>query len=378
MSDNYQGDARSSFVLMEQVDEALHLPYHVNFLEFSPSGRFVAGATAECPVQVWDRDTGHVTSMGTLQEKERLRSVVFTSSGVVVTASYRHLSSVRYEGDQAIPYGVDGIVRVQRSDREEVVSLPAHDPAPTGAACSPNGELVVSIDPSWRVRLWRVSTGATIATRDWQGGQEESLTLSRYDLVTFSPDGRYLALCCDAARQQAQLWRVDEGAPALSWMGTIAHLPWLATCSFSPDGQYLLLLLGSEQRGYPARDLVMYEVPSLAEGERIGIPTEGERDDVIMDAALSPDRTYLAMATRSAQVWLWDRMERRFILSFQAHLDYSAGGTPYARYAPFYSLNRVAWAPDGSCLATGGYCPDPNNVRFSIRLWKMVSVEEVL
>jgi|GEM_PF-4567370 len=377
MADNDLGDAQPPFVLMEQLDEALHLPYQVDSVEFSPSGRFVAGATAERPVQVWDRDTGHVASTGSLMEKERLRSVVFTSSGVVVTASYRHLSGVRYEGDQAIPYGVDGIVRVQRSDRDEVVSLPGHDPAPTGAASSPNGELVVTTDPSWRVRLWRMPTGDMVAARDWQGGQRESPNLSRYDLVTFSPDGRYLALCCDGARQQAQVWRVDESAPALTWIGTIAHLPRLAKCSFSPDGQHLLLLLGSEERGYPGRELVMYEVPSLTEVERIRIPTEGEREDVIMDAALSPDRIYLVLATRSAQVWLWDCAQRRFILSFQAHLDFSAGGTPYARYAQFYSLNRVAWAPDGTCLATGGYCPDPNNLRFSIRLWRIVSVEDV-
>jgi WD40 repeat protein len=220
-----------------------------------------------------------------------------------------------------------------------------------------------------------MSTGGIVAARDWQGGQQESLAHSRHDLTTFSPDGRYLALCCDDARQQAQLWRVDKRTFGLVWIGTIAHLPWLAKCSFSPDGQHLVLLLGGEERGYRAREIAIYKVPSLAEVERIRLPTAEEQDDVIMDAGLSPNGAYLAIATRSAQVLLWDRTRRRFILSFQAHLNYSAGGTPYARYAQFFSLNQVAWAPDGSCLATGGYCPDPNELRFSIRLWRMVSVE---
>ena len=377
MTDNFQGDAQRKFVLMEQVDEALHLPFQVDFLTFPPSGRLVAAATDERPVQIWDRTTRQITSASSLEEREVLHSVVFTSSGVLVTAAFRELRGRRYDGDRLVPHGVDGIVRVRRSDRSDVVSLPDHDPAPTGVACSPNGELIATIDPRWRVRLWHVSIGAIVATREWQGGQQESLILSRYDLVTFSPDGRYLALCCDDRRQQAQLWRVDESAPALAWIGTISHLPWLAKCSFSPDGRHLFLLLGSEKRRYPAREVVIYEVPSLDKVERIRLPTMDEGDDVIMDAALSPDGTYLAVATVSARVLLWDRTQRRFILSFQAHLDFSAGGTPYARYAQFFSLNQVAWTPDGSCLATGGYCPDPNDLRFSVRLWRMVSVEDV-
>jgi WD40 repeat protein len=112
-------------------------------------------------------------------------------------------------------------------------------------------------------------------------------------VVTFSPDGRYLAGA--GSNGLIQLWNVRTGREALRLRG---HSEWVRSLAFHPDGQRLAS--ASDDRTVKIWDTVLGR-------ELLSLPGhEGPVNQVVF----GPDGHRLASADRSGTVKVWDATPR--------------------------------------------------------------------
>jgi len=168
-----------------------------------------------------------------------------------------------------------------------------------------------------------VATGDVI---DRLPGQENAVTA-----LTFSRDGRRLAVASGTSgvAGQARLYAVTpEGRPGAMPENVLAgHQDVILDAAFSPDGKILATC------GYD-RLIVLWDVS----GGKI-LRTLREHSDSVFGVAFSPDGKLLASGAADRAVKIWDVATGK--------LAYTLGEATDCVYA-------VAWSPDGKRLATGG------------------------
>ena len=186
-------------------------------------------------------------------------------------------------------------------------------------------------------------------------------TPDQVNAVSFSADGRLIALACDgrlalvvdeigreclrirhdaavpavrdvridpaggrlatAAERSARIWAMADGGPLLR----LSHGDTVRGLAFSPDGR--LLATGSADKTARIWD--------AGTGERLlELPHPGS----VLDVAFSPDGRLLATACSAGSAWLWTTADGGQV--HQVHHD----GT----------VRAVAFSPDGRLFATGG------------------------
>jgi len=175
-------------------------------LSFDPSGRYVAGDSAEI-ARVWDVSTCELTRIihGTAGT-----CVAFSPDGQLLA------SGSQFQGEVRMVRMSDGsLLRTISGHRDPVYAL----------AFSPDGEVLAS-GAGWEVRLWRVADGALLSTLK---GHEGSI-----HTVAFSPDGAVLA--SGSRDNTVRLWRVADGKLVGRLTGHALEVNGVA---FSPDGATL-------------------------------------------------------------------------------------------------------------------------------------------
>ncbi len=336
----------------EQVDEFSPLRYEVNQLAFSPDGQLLMGATDAGPIHLWDRAPHREIWLQPVGREEGIGSIVFHGQEL-------HTVSFIPAWGWTRPY-TDGKAYIRRSDREKIVQLSGHAVAPTGATYSPIAERAVTIDYERVIRLWDTTTGQVVTAYDGKDGPQAPR--SRYtiphDLVQFSPDGQLVLICGDECHSRLHAYLVD--GDALLPFADAAEVLYIRSMHIVPDSSLVLLEC--------ADSVLIYTLPDLIKEREIRIPQPGKLGGDILACAMSPNNDLLALVDVNAQVWLWQRSLENFVATFQPHPNFAAFHRSPG--APFYSLNNVAWSPDGKLLATGGYYPQKKGLAFSIRLWK--------
>jgi WD40 repeat protein len=155
-------------------------------------------------------------------------------------------------------------------------------------AFSPDGSqvAVACTDYIWEdfgepeIHVWQV-----------QPTQEHSMVLTGYGytLVTYSPDGRFIA----GAGNHVQVWNAADGSSVLSVEPTFEGLD-AQSVAFSPDGEIL---------AYGLKDGSI-ELWSVQEGKQIRVIPGGGYNPVLA-LAFSPDGKYLAMGFDNGSTQLW-------------------------------------------------------------------------
>ncbi|HEY9173311.1 MAG TPA: serine/threonine-protein kinase [Verrucomicrobiae bacterium] len=224
------------------------------------------------------------------------------------------------------------------------------------AALSPEGSLLATMGHDARVRVWEIATGRQVRefASEW--------TMTPYQSVAFSPDGKWLAA---TGRRGVELrdttrWEVERQLPGacgplsfsgdsrrLAVMGATAVQVWdlaegrvqefggFATrhCSltFTPDGRQLATALA-----VPAFDIdgpiVLHDLATRT-NETLPASTS------TVSVRISADGRWLAAGTWQGEVGLWDLPARRLERRIQAHQGMVLG---------------LAFAPDSRSLASGG------------------------
>ena len=321
-------------------DRLFFLAHHtagVVAVAWSPDGRFVADASRDGTMDVWQVDEpriglrlgslvghgdtvtaiswspdGHSLLSGGKDRTARLwdprfeqeLSRVGTTRGSALTASFER------DGRRVVSASTDGTARIwDVRTRRQLHSLVHRGPV-EDAEFSPSGRLVVTASLDRTAAVWDATTGARLRTLH----ADAPVLVAR-----FSPDGAIVATGDDSG--QVQLWRTQDGR----LLATEKQRGAVTDGAFAPDGD-VFATAGSEGAS-------VWSIPS---GRRMPVL---RAPGGVSRLAFSPDGALLAGAGHDGAAHVWDAASRR-----------SRGVWSVTKHP----LTDVVFSPDGRLLLATG------------------------
>ncbi len=263
---------------------------------FSPDGQFLASASGDGTVRLWDVATGNEIRRFRGHQGEAL-SVSFAPDGKTLASA---------GNDQTIRLWAVG-------SGQELRRFQGHSDGIEAVAFSPDGKTLASGSRDHTVRLWEVATGR--ALRQLKGHQNKVTS------VAFSRDGKTLA--SGSRDRRVRLWEVATGKPIGRPLG---HYGWVLCLAFSADGK-LLATAGRDQ---------LIHVREVATGKKLR--EFGGYEGPVESVALSADGKTVVSGSDDKLVHVWETLTGKERLRFEGHKGL---------------IHAVALSPDGMTVASG-------------------------
>ncbi len=333
----------------------------VSQVVFSPVGHCLATAGKAGTVKLWNLGTRRQTARATLKgDLTLVRSVAYSPDGKTLAV-----------GDG--PNDGTGTVTLwDAAARKVIATLGEHERGVVALVFSPDATSLASGSCDGTIRIWDLAQSTC---------RHELPGLSGVTELAYSPDGKLLASAGEG--NIVTIWDVETGREACR----LTDLRWpVYSVSFSPDGTRLATGGGAGDGRPGARgELKIWDVAK----QRV-VGTLDGHEKAVLAVCFSPDGRNLASGSLDETIRLWDVRSMRSGLTIggMSHcvqaLAYSPDGKMLAwsgRHDGLVSLcdaatgaevsrfvghrapvRGIAFAPDGSGMATGG---DDR----SIKLW---------
>jgi WD40 repeat protein/serine/threonine protein kinase len=334
-----------------------HTHQYVEHVAFSPDGTLLATGSADNTVKLWRVSDGMLMTTLPAAHSMGVECVVFSPDGTTLASG-----------------GTDKTIKLWRvNDGTLISTLEAHSLSVFTVAFSPNGRLLASGGSDKTVKLWRVSDGTLISTL-----QEHARDVYS---VAFSPDGTVLAT--GGSDRTVKLWNIRDGTLIDTLNG---HSGRVYSIAFSPDGT--LLISGSTDQtiklwkscknggflkcGYISKTFQGHfrSVKSVAFSSDGKMFVSGGLDQTIKLWTLD-DSVFTRPLLHSGGTYSLEFNPDGTILASGAHgkaeniklWQISDGTLINALTGDSRIVNSVAFSPDGSMLASGGWD--------NVKLWRI-------
>jgi RNA polymerase sigma factor (sigma-70 family) len=292
----------------------------VTAVAFAPTGRTFAWGTA-----------AGVIHLGDAARRREIRQFSGHWAGVGSLAFSR-------DGQMLASGGSDAAIRLWDVASGQQIAGPAGHPGPVlAAAYAADGKTVATAGADRTIRLWDAGTGREIRRLKGHGDEVNA--------VAFAPDGR--TLVSGSGDRTARVWQTATGQEIRRLEG---HTETVWSVAFSPDGKWVLT-------GGNDRTARLWEA---ATGREHRCLIRGKSP--ITCVAFSTDRKSLATGTGggTAFIRLWDQTTGKELRQW----------TVSSRTSLSARVSALAFSPDGSVLACGGFGED-------IQCWDVASGEAV-
>jgi WD40 repeat protein len=238
----------------------------VNGLAFSPDIRWLASASSDGSVLLWNVTERTQLALPTPTSNMAVWDVVFSPDGQELAAAF--------EDGKLVVWDV--------ASKQQLSGMPleAHYLGALSLAFSPDGRLLASAGADGRVILWDTTT--------W-GGQTIAQLASDMREIAFSPDGKLLAFGGDD--RFVYLWDVKNGKYASPPL--VGHTYNITSLAFSPDGS--LLASGQDQT------ILLWDVKEFTLIGRL----LGGHTGVVYGLAFTPDNSGFISAGEDYTVRRW-------------------------------------------------------------------------
>jgi WD40 repeat protein/serine/threonine protein kinase len=296
--------------------EAFVLQGHARAVEaiaWSPDGRFLATASADKTVKLWE-----VRRAEGGGRKEELRTVHSAFRTLAGHASLIHALAWSPDGRRLATASADKTVKVWDVQQGNVVlTFEGHKSGVETVAWSPDGKRLASASADKTVKVWDADTGKEIATSH---NADQAV-----HAVAWDADSRRLAL---ATEERVAVVPVAGSGKSFRLEG---HSGPVLAMAWSPDGNYLAT-------GGADKTVLIWD--AATGGKVRALKGHGDR---VTAVAWTRDSRWLASAgdDRTAQVW-----------------DLGAAADPRILRSPagavlVNAVEAIAWSPDGKRLAAG-------------------------